>query len=289
MGLIKSIFGEINHFIIDFICRCLINSICNTSGNSLRFISINKVLALFFHDRGLLFGHCTAHQVASAQSITCQVTNDLHNLFLIDNTPISRLQDWLQLRAVVTDGIRTVFAPDILRDKIHGARAVKRNSCDHIFQTLRLQFLHEIFHSRTFKLKYTIRTTGAEGIQNLFIIIIDFLHVQSHSCILLDQLYCILDHSQGTKSQEVHFQKSQLFQCCHGKLCDNGTIRRSGKRYIFRNIFLTDNHTGSMHGSMSWKSLQTSCHIDQIMNFILLFICFFQLRVHSKGFIYSNI
>ena len=205
MGIIKSIFGEINHFIIDFICRCLINSICNTAWNSLCFISVNKVLALLFHDRGLLFGHCTAHQVASAQSITCQVTNDLHNLFLIDNTPISRLQDWLQLRAVVTDGIRTVFAPDILGDKIHGARAVKRNSCDHIFQTLRLQFLHEVFHSRTFKLKYTIRTTGAKGIQNLFIIIINLLHIQSHSCILLDQLYCILDHSQSTKSQEVHF------------------------------------------------------------------------------------
>ena len=55
------------------------------------------------------------------------------------------------------------------------------------------------------QLKYTIRTTGAEGIQNLFIIIINLLHIQSHSCILLDQLYCILDHSQSTKSQEVHF------------------------------------------------------------------------------------
>ena len=186
MGLIKSIFGEINHFIIDFICRSLINSICNTAWNSLCFISVNKVLALLFHDRGLLFGHCSTYQVASAQSITCQVPNNLHNLLLIDNTPIRRLQD-------------------ILGDEVHGARTIKRDSRDHIFQTLRLQFLHEVFHSRTFKLKYTIRTTGAKGIQNLFIIIINLLHIQSHSCILLDQLYCILDHSQSTKSQEVHF------------------------------------------------------------------------------------
>jgi len=205
MRFIKCILCKIYHFIINFIRCRLVDSICNTSRNSLCFISINEVLALFFHDRGLLFGHCSTYQVASAQSITCQVPNNLHNLLLIDNTPIRRLQDRLQLRAVVTDGIRTVFAPDILRDKIHGARAVKRNSCDHIFQTLRLQFLHEIFHSRTFKLKYTIRTTGAKGIQNLFIIIINLLHIQSHSCILLDQLYCILDHSQSTKSQEVHF------------------------------------------------------------------------------------
>ena len=93
MGLIKGILCKINHIIIDLICSFLINSICNTSGNSLCFISINKVLALLFHDRGLLFGHCTAHQVASAQSITCQITDDLHNLLLIDNTPIRRLQD----------------------------------------------------------------------------------------------------------------------------------------------------------------------------------------------------
>ena len=224
MRLIKSIFGKINHFIIDFICRCLINSICNTAWNSLCFISVNKVLALLFHDRGLFFGHCSTYQVASAQSITCQITDNLHNLLLIDNTPISRLQDRLQLRAVVTDGIRTVFAPDILGNEVHGSRSVKRNSCDYIFQALRFQFLHEVFHSRTFKLKYTIGTTGAKGIQNLFIIIIDLLHVQSHPCIFLDQLYCILDHSQGTKSQEVHFQQSQFFQCCHGELRDNRTV-----------------------------------------------------------------
>ena len=156
MRFIKCILCKIYHFIIDFIRCRLVDSICNTSRNSLCFISINEVLALFFHDRGLLFGHCSTYQVASAQSITGQVTHDLHNLLLIYDTSISRLQNRLQLRAVITNRVRTVFAPDILRNEIHRARTVQGNSRDYIFKALRFQFFHEVLHSRAFKLEHTI-------------------------------------------------------------------------------------------------------------------------------------
>ena len=44
-----------------------------------------------------------------------------------------------------------------------------------------------------------------------------------------------------------------------------------------------------MHGSMSWKTLQTSRHIDQIVNIILFFICFLQFRIHGQRFINGNV
>ena len=136
MGLIKSIFGEINHFIIDFICRCLINSICNTAWNSLCFISVNKVLALLFHDRGLLFGHCTAHQVASAQSITCQVTNDLHNLFLINDTSIGWLKNLFHLFTFIMYAFLMILSLNVSWNKVHWSRSIQRNSSNDIFHIL---------------------------------------------------------------------------------------------------------------------------------------------------------
>ena len=44
-----------------------------------------------------------------------------------------------------------------------------------------------------------------------------------------------------------------------------------------------------MHGSMSWKSFQASCHIDQIVNILLFFIRLLQFRIHGQSFINSDI
>ena len=233
MRLIKCVFCKVNHIVINLICRLLRNSIGNTAWYAFRFISINKVLTLFLHDCCFFLGHCTTYQVAPSKCITCQITHNLHNLLLIYDTSICRFQDRLQLRAVIFDRIRAIFSPDILRNKIHRPRTIQGNSRDHIFQALWFQFLHEVLHSRTFQLEHSIRMTCSKRIQYLLIIIINMLHIQLHTGILFYQMYRILDNCQCTKSQKVHFQKSQFFQSCHCKLGNDRTIRCSGKRYIF--------------------------------------------------------
>ena len=47
-----------------------------------------------------------------------------------------------------------------------------------------------------------------------------------NTSILLDQMYCILDNRQSTKSQEIHLEKSQFFQRCHRKLRNDRTVLR---------------------------------------------------------------
>ena len=54
MGLIEGILGKIRHFIIDFICHLLRNTIRNTPWYMLCFIPIYKVLAFLLHDSCLL-------------------------------------------------------------------------------------------------------------------------------------------------------------------------------------------------------------------------------------------
>ena len=162
MRFIERILCKIDHLIVDLVCNLLRNTICNAARNALCFISVNKVLALFFHDGGFFLGHRTAPQVASSKRVTRQITYDLHNLLLIYDTAICRLQNRLQLRAVILDRIRVIFTTDILRDKIHRTRTVQGNSRDHILKTLRLQFLHEVFHTRTFQLEHTVRTSRSQ-------------------------------------------------------------------------------------------------------------------------------
>ena len=124
MRLVKCIFGKINHFIIDLICRLLVDSIGNTAWYALIRIPIHKVLTFFLHDVALLLGHCSSQEVTSSECITCQITHDLHNLLLIYDTAVSRRKDRLQLRAVIGNAFRVILAFDILRDEVHRTRTI---------------------------------------------------------------------------------------------------------------------------------------------------------------------
>ena len=93
MGFVKSVSCEIDHLIINMICSLLINAILNTSLYVFFLIAVHEILAFLLHDRRLLLGHGTAHQIASAHGIARQIANDLHNLFLVDDTAVRRLQN----------------------------------------------------------------------------------------------------------------------------------------------------------------------------------------------------
>ena len=115
------------------------------------------------------------------------------------------------------------------------------------------------------------------------------MHIQKHTGTFFHHFHSILDNRQGTETQEIHFQKSQLFQCCHGKLRDNGTILCSGKGYVFRYILLADHNTCRMHGGMPRKPLQTFCQIDQTMDIVLFLVSLAKLRIHSQCLVNGDI
>ena len=135
MGLIKGIFGKICHIIKNFICHPFIDSPCNTSRHIQIFVSIDKVFPLLCHHIRFFLGHGTAHQIASSQVITSQLHNNLHDLFLVNNTTIGRRQNFFQLRTIIDDGCLILFSFNIFGNKIHRARTIKGNSRDNILQT----------------------------------------------------------------------------------------------------------------------------------------------------------
>ena len=91
MGLVERIFGKIHHHIVDLPCCLLVNAVGNTAGDIFLRVAVDEVGPLFFHDGLFLLTHGTAHQIASSQSITRQITNNLHYLFLIYNTAVGGL------------------------------------------------------------------------------------------------------------------------------------------------------------------------------------------------------
>ena len=93
MGFIERILGKIDHFIIDLVRRLLIDPVFDTSRNAVLFVAINKDLALFLHHIRLFLRHRTAEKIASPERIPRQIPHDLHHLFLIHDTAVSRRKD----------------------------------------------------------------------------------------------------------------------------------------------------------------------------------------------------
>ena len=50
MGLIKGVFGKIDHLVIDGIGCLFINAVGNAAGHTFFRVSVDEVLPLFFHD-----------------------------------------------------------------------------------------------------------------------------------------------------------------------------------------------------------------------------------------------
>ncbi len=137
MGLVKSILCKVCHFIKNMVGYFCGYTIIHTARYIFLLIAIDKVFTFFFHNRGFLFRHGTAYQIASSIAVTCKVTNNLHNLLLIYNTTICRR-------------FRFILSLNVFWYKVHWSRTIQRNTCNNIFQTFRFKLLHKAFHASTF-------------------------------------------------------------------------------------------------------------------------------------------
>ena len=137
MRFIKCIFGKINHFIKNLICCFFRNSSMDAPFYAFFLITVNKVLTFPCHDITLFFGHCPAHKIASSKRVSGKAHYNLHNLFLINDTAVSRCKDFFQFRTGILNRILILLSLDILWNKIHRTRTIQRNTGNYIFQICR--------------------------------------------------------------------------------------------------------------------------------------------------------
>ena len=91
-------------------------------------------------------------------------------------------------------------------------------------------------------------------------------------------LHRVLDHRQGPKAQEIHFQKAQFFQRRHGKLGGDGTVGCPGQGHVLVHCLLADDHARRMHGRVPGQPLQPLGHVDQVLHPLVSLVYLAQLR-----------
>ena len=117
-----------------------------------------------------------------------------------------------------------VFSFYVSRNEIHRAGPVQGNAGDDILKALRPQLLHEVLHSGALQLEDSLRLSGSDICQHLWIIVVNVVNVHPLARRLLDKVHRIPYNCEVPQTQKVHFQKSQLLQRRHRELRDDRTV-----------------------------------------------------------------
>ena len=160
MGLIKGIGGKCGHFIKELIGNRFGNAVADTSGNedlSIFLKPVNEDFTFLGHDIVFFLGHGTPNQVTAAIGISGKVTDDLHDLFLIDDTAVSDGKDRAQGLVQVLDALGILPVLDVHGNGIHGAGAIEGDSRNDILEILRTHVAEKASHPCRFELEDPVR------------------------------------------------------------------------------------------------------------------------------------
>ena len=150
---------------------------------------------------------------------------------------------------------------DILRDGIHRSRTVERDRSDNIVDAVGAKLGEHPLHSFRLELKNTVCAPFGNQSIRLRIIKSYLLNVKI-GMLGFDEPLGIGDDRQVPQTEKVKFNKSEFRRSIHVKL-RNDRIAVDRKRNIGRNLFVCNDHTGSMRGSMPRHALERTRCVDQ--------------------------
>ena len=163
MRLVESVAGELLHQIED------------VRGLLLRHAALDRAVhedgALLRHLLGLFLAHRATQQVGAAERVAGQHLRDLHDLLLVQDHAVGRLQNLLQARMQIVDGPvdLAVLAVDEVIDhaRLQRARAEQRDERHDVLEAVRLQAPHEVLHAARLELEDRGRAAGLQQREGL--------------------------------------------------------------------------------------------------------------------------
>ena len=210
----------------------------------------------------LLFAHGAADIVCLPEREACQLTEDLHHLFLIHDASVGHVQNMRQLRGLVADLIRLVAVAQIGGDGVHGAGTVQADESDDIFKVLRLQAHQDLLHAGGFQLEHAFGIALPQHPVGVRVVIVQLLDGKLR-VVLLHGYFRIADDRQGAQTEEVHLQKSKLFDLGHVELGHGQAIIGSQRQIVVRRLRGNDD-ARRMRGCMAGHSLHLQGRVDQL-------------------------
>ena len=232
----------------------------------------------------LLLTHRFTELVRLTFRETRHLLGDKHHLLLIDGDTISLLQELLHGRKVVCDRLLSTLSGNERRNIVHRARTVQRIHRDKVLETLRMQLLKPLHHSRRLELEHALRIAVRIDLVSLRVVDRNLFYVNVDSEPLLDLCQADFYDGQCPESQEVHLEHTHVLDertlvLGYPHLLSSGLVLTERNRNIVSKIASSDNHRTGMDTDLPDASLELQCVFENLpyqFRTILQFI--FQLR-----------
>ena len=235
----------------------------------------DKHRALLGHFLGLFLAHRPAQEVGAAERVARQRLGDLHDLFLVEDHAVGRLERGLELRMQVIDP-RTagvVLARDEILDhaRLQRAGAKQRHERDDVAEAIRLQAADQVLHAARLELEHG---RGAAVLQQL--VGRSIVHRQhanidrrlaGERALGIDVAHGPVDDRQRAQPQEVELDEPGRLDIVLVELRDRGRAaifhvqRREIRQHRGR-----DHNATRMRAGVARQALERAGKIDQLMH-----------------------
>ena len=179
MGFVEGVTRETLHLVKDRHCRPAVNPAAHTSFDQDIAVvvgqSFDEYLSLLLHDVRFFLAHGTADDIRSAVAVSGKGTEDLHDLFLVDDAAIGHIEDLLQQGMLIAHLLRMVTAVDIGVDTRHRSRTKQGGDGDQVLDTVGLQAHEDVAHALALELEHALGGAAREHGEHLGVVLFDLL------------------------------------------------------------------------------------------------------------------
>ena len=126
--------------------------------------AVDEDALLLRHLLGLLLAHRAAEEIGAAERVAGERLRDLHDLLLVDDDAVRRLEQLVDERVQLRDRRAAVLAVDEVLDHAGAerARAVERDGGDDVLEAVGLEVLEELLHPARLELEDALRLARGE-------------------------------------------------------------------------------------------------------------------------------
>src|SRR5262249_34673462 len=160
----KSVVGELSHQRENLLGLLLLDTPRNRA--------LNELLFLPGHLFAVLFAHRSSETIRLAHRVASQLLRKPHRLLLVDDHPVSAVQNLFHLGNDVANALLPVMAQDevINHASINWPRPVQGVKRGEIFNGLGSKLSTDLLHARRFKLENSIGAPFAKQLHSALVI-----------------------------------------------------------------------------------------------------------------------
>ena len=271
MRLVEGVLREVVQLLVDLQRGFFGNAVFDAAGH--RFAvgpcaAVNEQLPQVLHHLGFLFAHGVTHVVCKGGAEACQLFDQLHYLFLVDDTAVGNVQYAFHRRVQVMDFAFVEFALDVVADVLHGTWTVQADTCDNFFKPRRLHFAHKVAHAAAFKLEDAHRVARRNEVEHVGVAVVVVMEVHLDAVVLVHVVAGFFDVGEGAQSQEVHFEQTKLLHLGHVVLRGDDTALCKAtavglQRNVVGNLFAADNYACGVHARLTGRAFKAHCNVDK--------------------------